>query len=208
MNRLFTVVCFLCYGLGVFAQQSLSDDEKLVFKQKVREKAKTTKTIKSDFTQKKHLSFLKNDIVSSGTFYFKQPNVVKWYYMKPFDYSIVFKNNKMLINDNGKKTTVNTGNNKLFKNLNHLITNTATGELFDEENFHISFIKNDKQFIVTLRPKDVELKKYIAQFELYFGIKNYVVEQVKMIEPANDFTLITFKNRQENTPLKDEVFTN
>lgn len=207
MNRLFAIFVFLITHT-VISQSAMSDSDIQDFKLKVKEKSNQTKTIKSGFTQQKHLSFLENDIVSKGIFYFKQPSTVKWHYTKPFDYSIVFKDGQMLINDEGKKSTVNTGNNKLFNSLNKLIANSATGNMFDEEQFTITYEKNQNNYVVALRPKDKTLQKYIAEFQLYFGLKNHVVEAVKMIEPSEDYTYIKFTDRQENTPIKDEVFSN
>lgn len=208
MNKFMSTLCFLIFGLGIFAQQPLSSTEITAFKKQVKEKAQATQTIKSNFTQQKHLSFLENDIVSTGVFYFKQPNTVKWHYLKPFDYGIIFKDGKMLINDEGKKSTVNTGNNKLFNSLNNLIANSATGDMFDETNFTITYQKTDNNYLVALRPKDKNLQKYIYEFQLYFGLKNHIVEAVKMIEPSKDYTFITFTDREENSPIKDEVFSN
>ncbi|MBQ0741119.1 outer membrane lipoprotein carrier protein LolA, partial [Aquimarina celericrescens] len=72
-------------------------------KEKVKTHAIETKTISSDFTQYKHLDFLSNDIITTGKLAFKTPNMVKWEYIKPFKYSVIFKNETLYINDEGNK---------------------------------------------------------------------------------------------------------
>ena len=123
-------------------------------------------------------------------------------------YSIVFKEGKLLINDEGKKSDVAIGSNQLFKKLNVLIVKSISGDMFDDTEFTMNFMQTTGSVIVTFNSKDSELKKYIKQFVLYFNDKSYAVTEVKMIEPSEDYTHIVFKNRKENQIIKDEVFSN
>lgn len=182
--------------------------EILEFKKNVKIVSENTKTISSDFDQYKHMEFLADDIKTSGKMQYKAPKLVKWSYTEPFRYSVIFKEGKLLINDEGKKSNVNIGSNKLFKKLNELIVKSINGNMFDESEFTMNFAKDIDKYIVIFNSKDTELKKYIKQFVLYFNGENYTVTEVKMVEPSDDFTHIIFKNRKENETIKDEVFSN
>lgn len=199
----------LFLSFGVFSQeQKMSESEITAFKNSVNETAKNTKTLSTDFTQLKHMDFLSKDIETSGKMNFKSPNMLQWQYVKPYQYSIVFKNNKIFINDAGKKNNIDKGNSKMFDKLNKLIVGSVNGNMFDENEFTISYFKTKDFNITKLLPKDASLKKYVKQMELYFDKTGNTVSQVKMIEPSNDYTKIIFKNKIINAKIEDSVFNN
>nr|WP_294934977.1 outer membrane lipoprotein carrier protein LolA [uncultured Flavobacterium sp.] len=199
---------FLLMGLCVFAQeQKMSASEIATFKASVEKETKTIKSLKTDFIQYKHLDFLAKDIETSGKMSFKQPNLLNWQYTKPYQYSIVFKNNKVHINDQGKKSTVD-ANGKMFEKINKLIVGSVSGNMFDDNEFSIAYFKTKDTYIAKLTPKTATIKKYIKQVDLYFPMNDATVSQVKLIEPSGDFTRIVFKNKQINAKVDDSVFTN
>ena len=154
---------------AVNAQTKMSSADSALLKTKVKAYATTINTLLSDFTQYKHLDFLSNDIVTSGKMAFKSPNMVKWEYTTPFKYSVLFKNETLFINDEGKKSNVNIGSNKMFKQLNSLIINSIKGDMFDENEFDIAYFKNEENNEVHFRSKDKEFSKYIKEFNIIFN---------------------------------------
>lgn len=192
----------------LIAQRSLSADEINTLKNEVKKTATKTQSITSDFTQYKHLDFLDNDIITQGKLAFKKPNWVKWEYTKPYKYSVVFKDNSLKVNDDGKKSQIKVGSSKLFQKMNGLIVKSINGDMFDDEEFEISYQKNKSGYAVTFATQNAEFKKYIAAFELIFNTENYDVQQVTMFEPSGDYTKIVFKNRVLNAAINDDIFAN
>jgi outer membrane lipoprotein carrier protein len=208
-NSVFYVFFLLVTALTATAQeQKMSAVEITSFKSAVNATAKNTKTLTTDFVQYKHMDFLSKDIETSGKMSFKSPGMLLWQYTKPYQYSVVFKNNKIAINDAGKKSAMDMGSSKMFNKLNKLIVGSVNGDMFDENEFTISFFKTSEHNITKLMPKDATLKKYIKQMELYFDKKGNMVSQVKMTEPSNDYTTIVFKNKVTNAQIADSVFSN
>jgi len=197
----------MVFGHSAAAQETaMSSSEIATFKGKVEASAASTQTIQSDFVQFKHLDFLSNDIETSGSMSFKSPNKVRWEYTKPYQYQVIFKEDKLLINDGGTKSKVDIGSSKMFKKLNELIINSVKGDMFKDEDFTISYAKSSSAYKAIFIPKDKKIAEYIAQFELLFGKEDAQVLEVKMIEPSNDFTRIIFKNRTLNSVIDDAVF--
>lgn len=208
-NSVFYMFFLLVTTLTATAQeQKMSAAEITSFKSAVNATAKNTKTLTTDFVQYKHMDFLSKDIETSGKMSFKSPGMLLWQYTKPYQYSVVFKNNKIAINDAGKKSAMDMGSSKMFNKLNKLIVGSVNGDMFDENEFTISFFKTAEHNITKLMPKDTTLKKYIKQMELYFDKKGNMVSQVKMTEPSNDYTTIVFKNKVTNAQIADSVFNN
>jgi outer membrane lipoprotein carrier protein len=194
---------------SLFAQeQKMTDAEIAAFKQDVNVISKKIKTLSTDFVQYKHMDFLSKDIETSGKMIFKEPNLLQWQYKKPYNYSIVFKNGKILINDEGKKSAVDIGNSKIFGRINKLIVGSVSGNMFDDKEFAISYFKSKGQNIAKFVPKDAALKKYIKQIELTFDKEEATVVQVKLLESSEDYTRIVLKNKVINAKIDDSVFTN
>lgn len=199
---------FLISNLNVFAQQQkMSSSEITAFKTILEKESKNIKSLKTDFIQYKHLDFLSKDIETSGKMYFKQPNLLNWQYTNPYQYSIIFKNNKVFINDQGSKSTID-AKSKMFEKINKLIVGSVSGNMFDEKEFTIAYYKNKNINIVKLTPKTTAIKKYINQIDLQFPINETTVSEVKLTEPSGDFTRILFKNKQINAKIDDSIFTN
>lgn len=187
------------------AQAPLSSVESTNLRIMVQEQADKTQTMTADFVQIKHLDFLSNDIESSGNLAFKKPNMVKWEYTHPSNHSFVFMDQKLFVNEDGKKSEVNLSSNKRFGQLEELIVNSITGDMFQEKDFEISYFRNEDGFEAVFVPRDNRLKKYIGQFHVFFQ-EDYYVRQLKMVESSGDYTVIRLNNRKVNGSISNQVF--
>ncbi len=203
MRKLVYILFFMV--LASNAQTKMSTSEASALKATVKALSDETETITADFVQYKHLDFLSSDIESKGKLAFKSPSMVKWEYVKPFAYSVLFKNETLFINDNGNKSDMDMGSNKIFKQLNQLITASIKGDMFDASEFEVSYFKKDGNSEVHFNPKDKQFAEFIKSFHITFNKKGEV-QEVKMIEPSDDYTQIVFSNRTTNQPLSDAVF--
>jgi outer membrane lipoprotein carrier protein len=198
----------LLFNLELSAQeQKMSAQEIVKFKEAIENQSKSIKSIKTDFVQLKHMDFLTKDIETSGKMFFKSPNMLNWQYTKPYQYSIIFKNNKVYINDQGNKSTVD-AKSKIFEKINKLIVGSVSGNMFDDKEFEISYFKTKEHYITKLIPKTAAIKKMIKQIELYFPLKDSTVSEVKLMESSGDYTKIIFKNKVINAKFDDSVFIN
>lgn len=203
----YITVLFVAFQFVAFAQEvELSSTESKKFRTMVEEETKDLKSIKTDFVQKKHMEFLTNDIESKGKMYLNAEGMLRWQYTEPNKYSIIFKNNKILIDDDGKKSTVD-GDQKMFQKISKLISGSVRGNLFDDDEFDISYYKKGDNILVKLTPKNKEMTKYISKVILTFPKNDSTVSQVQLIEPSGDYTLIMFKDKQLNVPIDEKVFS-
>ena len=201
------IICLFHFAYTKAQEEAMSNAEISNFKQTVVAEAQKIKTLKTDFVQYKHLDFLSKEITSSGSMLLKNPNKLLWKYNKPIQYGILFKDNKVLINDQGKKNKVDLGNNKKFEKINKMIIGSISGDLFSANDFNITFYKNRNQRIAKLSPKTKELSTYIQTVILYFNNQQLTVSEVQLIEPSKDYTKIVFKNKQINQPIDDASFS-
>jgi len=206
MNKL---LVFLILPFFAFAQgEKMSETEAKSFRTQAENEAKSIETLTTGFVQKKHMTFLSDPIETAGEMVFQAPDNLLWKYTTPYVYSIVFKENKVHINNEGAKSTIDVGNNKTFEKINQLIVGSVSGDLFDDESFSISYYKSSKFNIAVLVPKSNSIKQYISRLDLFFTKSDSSIAEVKLIEPSEDFTHIVFKNKKTNISLDKNTFTN
>jgi outer membrane lipoprotein carrier protein len=198
---------FLLIPGFVFAQNTaMNGAEAKAFVTKISSETKEIKTLQSDFTQTKKMDFLDKNIVTQGRMSLKSPNTLSWKYTKPYQYSIVFKENKIFINDQGKKSSVD-AKSKTFEKINKLIVGSSNGQMFNDPEFSVSYLKNANFNIAKFTPKSAQLLKYIKQIELHFPKNQSTVSQVNMTEASGDTTNIVFKNTKINAPIPASEFS-
>lgn len=193
---------------GFFSAQNtaMNGAEAKAFVTKVSSETKEIKTLQSDFTQTKKLDFLDKSIVTYGKMSLKAPNTLSWKYTKPYQYSIIFKENKIFINDQGKKSSVD-AKSKTFEKINKLIVGSSNGKMFNDPEFTVTYFKNAGYNIAKFVPKSSQLLKYIKQIELSFPKGQSTVSQVNMTEASGDTTNIVFKNTKINAPISASEFS-
>ncbi|SDQ52718.1 outer membrane lipoprotein carrier protein [Chryseobacterium soldanellicola] len=198
---------FLLISGFFFAQNTaMTSPEAKAFVTKVSSETKEIKTLQSDFIQTKKMDFLDKSIVTYGRMSLKTPNILSWKYTKPYQYSIIFKDNKIFINDQGKKSSVD-AKSKTFEKINKLIVGSSNGKMFNDPEFSVSYFKNGNFNIAKFTPKSAQLLKYIKQIELYFPKSQTTVSQVNMTEASGDTTNIVFKNTKINAPIPASEFS-
>lgn len=209
MKSLIFKFCFLLlltpFGL-VFSQLNSSEIAQL--KANINSATSDLHSLQSDFVQTKHLDFMENDVKSSGKLYYKSKSKIRWEYVLPFSYYVIFNNNKMFVNDNGKTKQSDLSSSKLLKDLSQIMLGTVNGSaVLDETKFKITYSKSGNDFVAKMIPTDKTYKKYIRQIDLTFDGKTYLLKKIKTTEPSLDYTLIEFDNQRKNASVADEKFS-
>lgn len=204
-NSLLICTCLL-FSFTYAQELPLTENEQTTFKKNIAIETQKIQSMATDFVQYKYMNFLSKEIKTSGKMAFRLPNSLNWQYTEPYHYRIVFKDNKIFIDDQGKKSSINAGG-KIFENINQLIIGSVSGNMFNDKQFDIAFFKNTTHYIAKLKPKSDNMKKYIQEVSLFFLKGKYDVTQVKLTEPSGDYTRIVFKNKKINTNVNDSDFT-
>lgn len=206
IKRIAFAAFLLISGLFFAQNTAMSAAEAKAFVARVSSETKEIRTLQSDFTQTKKMDFLDKSIVTYGKMTLKTPNMLSWKYTKPYQYSIVFKDNKIFINDQGKKSSVD-AKSKTFEKINKLIVGSSNGQMFNDPEFSVAYFKNGNSNMAKFTPKSSQLLKYIKQIELHFPKNQSTVSQVNMTEASGDTTNIVFKNTKINAPVSASDFS-
>lgn len=164
------------------------------------------KSLSSDFVQQKKLEYLETTIESNGKFWFKDGTKLRWEYTSPFEYIIVANNGKFMIKDEEKTSVYDTKSNKAFEELNQILISTVNGTLIRSGKFKVNIKENASAYLVELEPENEQMKLVLKNIHLYFSKTDYTVYKVKMIESAQDYTIITFSNKKINSQIPESIF--
>jgi len=210
MNKIVsTVLSLLIFSSILYAQENgfnhITDIAKV--KTELSKLSENTSTIQSKFIQEKHLSFLTENIISKGIFYFNSPDQLRWEYSEPFEYIIVFNDKNIYIKNEDKISTYDTESNKMFSEINNLMIGTIQGNLStDNERFAVKYFENSTQYLLELEPKLPEMKSMLKTIKIYIDKSDVSVSKILMIESSDDYTSINFTNRILNQTIDDDTF--
>lgn len=210
MHKIILSLILVVAGFGAALAQDAdmkAVKDTVTFKNKLKEASNNTNTIDCDFTQKKHLSFMSEDIVTSGHFSFKKERKIRWEYLKPYSYIVVINNNDIYLKDDQKVSHFDAKSNKMFQGINDMMVAIVKGDLFSAGDFKSTFFENEKHYFVKLIPVKGEMKNYLSAIEIYFDKKDMTVVKLKLTELSDDYTFIEYHNKTINKPLSDALFT-
>ncbi len=205
---LFAIGCVHLSIVGQEQGEALSASDFKEMEEALLANAKQLKTIQSDFVQVKNMSFLKAEIRSSGLFFFKSPHFLRWQYVNPYNYIVVIDDKQIAIDDEGRKSVFDVASNEGFKTLNEILVATVNGDFFSSGQFHVKAYYGEAGMrLLKLEPKDEGVKSKVNAMEIVVKEEDWSVQEVKMMEPSGDYTLITFKKQRFNSELEKGLFT-
>ena len=206
--NLIAVAVLLCCTTAAYAQRTaLSAAESTALKARITESTKSLQSLQSDFTQTRQLSYMENDIRATGKLYFKAPGRIRWEYMTPKPYVVIFDDQTMYTVEGGHTKTTKLSANRRMQGLNDLLANSLQGgDMLDDSRFGISYYREKNNYIAVLVPKDKGLSRYVRQVELAFDGTNLLLTTVTLTDAAGDSTRLAFTNQRKGAPIADTIF--
>lgn len=178
-------------------------------KDKFSQTLKTTNSIQSSFKQTKEMKLLKENIVSTGMFYYKKENKVRIEYQKPYTYLVILNNGQMSITDNyGKKTNIKTSNSKSMKAMNGIMIDCMNGNIFNNKDFKSQINENSKEYSIVLTPITSEMKSMYQQINVFFDKSQLKIQKLVLKELNGDITTMNYSQTQTNVNINDQLFKN
>ncbi len=168
---------------------------------------KNITTLQANFIQKKYLTVMKSPQVSQGEFYFKKPDKVLWKMNKPYSYRFILNGNKVIkyypqLNEREEiDLEENSQLKALFENIFLIMGLKSLDDI--SNNYFVS----SNGSIIYLTPKKNNFKKYVKMIILRFS-QHKLIQQIQIIEPSRDYTVIDFSNIRINQFINDSSFNN
>lgn len=206
--RIIKIFIFL-FSLNMAAQTgALNTTEVKAFKAGVMQKSNSINSFSADFLQTKHMKTMDGNAESAGKVYFKNPDMLKWEYTKPYDYKLLFKNSKLYIVEDGQSSEVDLSSNKLFDKMGELVAGSVNGKILQaDEDFNITYHRTGEHVRAVIIPKDKALAGMFKEIWVNFN-EQHLIRSVKLMDPSGDYTEINMKNIKINQPIPTSVFQN
>jgi len=203
MRKVFYLVLslLLVSPIAVIGQQ----DVKSNFLSRLKVANKGLTSIDSEFIQEKTMSIMTGVLTSSGKFYYKKPNLMKWDQLQPSPYYFILNGNEVKRFD-GKTVKVISANSPQVSYFKDFIMGTVDGSLFESEQFEASYVKVGGTIEVTLIPLKKSMKKRIKKMVLVFDNEKLILLNLTMFEAGGDQTAIKFVNTNLNTITDNSIF--
>lgn len=206
MNKVLIIALSIFWALVGNAQVFTPVQNQTEFQTQLKNSAEKAKTITATFDQLKFLSFMDENVKSSGKFYFAKPNKIRWEYIKPSPYYIVINDNTITTFMNGKKTSIDASKNKTFSAINKIMIGSINGDIASNEDFETSIYESENQYRLNLKPINKTLQDVMSEIIIWFDKSDMSVSKIKMLEASDDYSVITLANKKLNEAISSSTF--
>ncbi|MDR7129133.1 outer membrane lipoprotein-sorting protein [Algoriphagus sp. 4150] len=200
MQFLLTFLLFITLSSPVFAP-----NQDAAFAAKLQEHYKTIKSITADFTQRKQSLLFDEPLVSSGLFYYENPDRIRWEQQEPSATYFILNKDEVIQFD-GESVKKSKGLSMQMSIFRQFILSTVDGSILNDPSFDKRFLSKNGKMSITLLPMDKRMAKRLAKIELVFDEKDLLLDQLKMYESQEHFTEIIFENQKINTAIPPSIF--
>lgn len=205
MHRLFWIMLLITTAVSAQNPEPLADSKDFILR--LKEQSQQNKTIKADFTEERYMSVLKEPQKSSGIFYYKKDNMLRWEKTAPSSYIFISADNKVKVRESDKVKDVSSVN-QVISRIKDLMLTLVNGNFNDSKQFEPSYFQTAQSYIVKLKPRNKRMSNSFEYIQLSFNKKNMLLDELSFFEKSGDKNVMKFSNQRVNIPLTDTLFTN
>lgn len=199
------VTAILFLGGSAFGQEFKPvADESKVFNL-LRKSSETTTTIQADFKEERYVGYLAEPSRSSGKFYYKKSDKMRWEQETPLQYVILINGSVLRIKEGGKEKNVSSAKRMTGK-IRDLFLSLVSGDFQNSASFTRECQQNADSYLIILTPVDKRLKNVYSKINLVFSKKTLVLKELTFQERSGDKSLMKFFNEKVNGAIGENVF--
>lgn len=209
MKKLQFIIVLLLSVLSVSAQrmQKANGAQQAKMISVINATAASIKTIESNFTQVKSVSFLNEKVKSYGRMYYSNQGKLRWEYVSPYKYTFAINGGKVYIKSGAKSQVIDIRTSRLFNSIAQIMINSITGKsLKANGDFNTQMYVDGNEWIAVLTPKKAQMKKMFRTVQLHFNSHHSMVSEVVMTETSGDSTVTTLSGVKTNENIPDQIF--
>lgn len=200
-----TILTLCCLLASLFVTQAQNTDEAAI-RRRLNEATARITAMECNFVQTKHLSVLKDKMVSKGRMCYKKSDRLRWEYTSPYTYVFILNGNEVLLKNKNRSDIIDVDQNKMFREIVQIMLSSVVGNCLDDKNFKSSLKATAAEYIATLVPERKNMKQMFRQITLHFKRENACVTRVELTEKNDDRTVIELNNIRLNEKLDDNLF--
>jgi outer membrane lipoprotein-sorting protein len=166
------------------------------------------RSLRTDFTQEKHLSIFTEAVRSEGVCLFLPPDKVRFEITAPFESVTIARQRSVARYERieGRWRKLTPGNADLMLAVTGQIATWLRGRFREEDGIYDVQATVGAETTVILLPKNEEFRKRIRAIELGVGADERRITSVVIRERGGDFTRIVFHGERQNLDLPEALF--
>jgi outer membrane lipoprotein-sorting protein len=174
-------------------------------------KAKTLKSLKGSFEQRKYSRLLVRPMESKGELFWQPPGRFRWEVVRPVPLTLVVReDNILLLYPDLKKVTLYRGPSGVG------LLDRITGATGDSQTFQRQYAievelvargEGSRWIQMNMEPKSAEHARYFKRLEVKIDPETWLPNEIAILEGNDDWTLIYLSNLIENANLSDGLFS-
>ncbi len=174
----------------------------------IAEGASTVQTLSSDFSQERHLSMLKEPLISSGKFAYKKPDRLYWEILKPSPLGFVVQGDKAKrwSGDSDVIETLEIDREPMIRAIVGQVSAWARADFTWLEKRYRITVMEGAPYSLKLIPLSFQEKKFLDYLTIAFSEDWTYVRSVELHEKDGDFTRIRFLKPLLNSSLPKDLF--
>lgn len=199
----FVILLLLMATLSFSQEKAMENPDN--FLRKMMQISKETKSIEAFFEQEKSVSYLKENIITSGRFYTQNGNM-RWEQTNPYSYIMLLSESGIQVKDDGKEKQYGTMADKFMGQIRTILLSSVNGDFTKNKDFSPSYFEDNKGLIVKLIPSSRRLSKMFKGIHLRFDKKTFRLKTLTFVlEEGN--SIMTFFDEKFNQTLKPSLFS-
>jgi outer membrane lipoprotein-sorting protein len=179
--------------------------------EQLQAKAKTLKSLKGSFEQRKYSRLLVRPLESEGELFWQPPGRFRWEVVRPAPLTLVVREDKiLLLYPDLKKVTLYRGPSGVG------FLDRITGATGDPQTFQRQYAievelvakgKGSRWIQMNMETKSAEHARYFKRLEVKIDPETWLPNEIAILEGNDDWTLIYLSNLIENANLSDGLFS-
>ena len=198
-----TINAFLLLLSGLTARAGLPAS----FKERLAEASRENRTIQCDFTQRKQVRRMKNEIELKGRFYYDNSLAMALDYTVPEGDKVIIRNDRIILKTAGQVTQTATSANPMLQQVALMIRASMTGDLSQfGQGWQIGYTEKEGVGEVKMVPESKRARKYIDSITLCFDLKDMTLDRMELCETQGGRSVYEFRNKRFNLPVDPARF--
>jgi len=174
----------------------------------IEETLGSIETLRTDFTQKRHMSMFMDVLTSRGILSFQKPDRLRWELTHPYKSIMIFNRGdvaKFQIKD-GSLTRLNSGMEDLMRGVLKQILSMMQGDFGKVSRSYNIEVEMGSDYLLSMTPKSEGMSKTITSLELHIDISSLHMKKIIIREPGADYLEIIFTAHKENISPVNDLF--
>jgi outer membrane lipoprotein-sorting protein len=204
------VSCLLFLVLSIWVNahaqtfKPVSDPSKVLAA--LKKSSESATSVQADFEEEKTMAVLKEPQRSSGVFYYRKNDKMRWEQQKPTKYIILIDGDKLRVQENGKDKNVGQAG-RMAAQIRNLMLGLVNGNFQNSKDFSQTVSESTNAYQISLIPLNKRVKGMYKQIDLVFSKNNLRLKDLTFYQKDGDKSVMKFTNEKVNQPITDRIFS-